>query len=168
MTWLPTWVYGMFFLGVIPYVILSPLYHREANLRTPLCDRHKHHWLVRNMWIALGMLGYVLSILGCPISFAMLSKPLQGSLGVLVFIGYTCLLIGSIALIAVSHHKAIHPTEITHTHLVLEGVSERFIQAVMEQDHGPEREFVEPQSAPPSDGIEAHKPGLPRSDAFEE
>lgn len=136
MSWFPPWVNFLILFGLLPYAIVALILTKRARVLVPLCPDHQGHWFNRNllMWGtfflfgALGIGGFVVA--------GMLEQPGQRGDS---FVGFAC--IGSLVLfviwlviVVVAQSTAIRPKEITDNEIVLQGVSEAFVEAVQDSD----------------------------------
>src|ERR1700720_2814473 len=71
--WFPRWVYLLFLIHPILVVIFALILTRRARIQAPLCERHRWHWLVRQAFVWLTLLG--LLILGAGVVFLLISEP---------------------------------------------------------------------------------------------
>jgi hypothetical protein len=139
MAWYPRAIVLLVLLslpGVVLLVILGLILTRRARLQAPFCDRHQGHWLIRTtiMWTAtavliavgIGVIALMVSVTG--------RRELEDAVFPFACFGSVALMIGWLILLAVLAHTAIRPDEITRTHMLLNGVSEEFVQAVEEAE----------------------------------
>jgi hypothetical protein len=203
LSWYPRWILVLILLGVpglVIMVILALALRKSAWLQAPLCERHQGHWNMRGAVTWIGTILVVLICAGALFAFIALERrPRPGSadLSPLLCIGSLALFVVWLIVLAVMQSTQIRPDEITSTHILLNGVSDEFVQAVedaeierrvrlrqMQVEDEEERETRRPRSArryddetdvpprprgPASEGIEEDRPARPAppSDAFE-
>jgi hypothetical protein len=179
--------------GLLAILVLYLIIRKTARIQAPLCDRHRSHWLARQ--IVAGVATFLALAIGV---FAMVAfiamdtaRPRPNYADAVM--GLSC--VGGIAVfiawviaIMISQNTAIRPDEITRTHILLNGVSEDFVNAVEEveierrvrlrqweyedeAEQSPRRPPIDqPRNRPaPSDGITEERRPLPGPppDAFE-
>jgi hypothetical protein len=146
-SWMPPWVGVLILAGLLPYVIVASVMTKRMRVHVPLCDAHKNHWVWR-AWVTYGGLAVLggLLILWIALMIA-LDRPGQRDRSDAVM-GFSCvgLLIVGVAwliVIVILQNSAIRPSEITERSITLIKVSERFAEAVRdeeEDEEGPYRD----------------------------
>jgi hypothetical protein len=200
MSWYPRWIVVLILLGapgLIIMLILALVMRKRARLQAPFCEQHQGHWIIRTVTllvttvlaIAIGVGAFVAFITltdrpGRPPQAAEFVAPLLCGGSIVVFIAW-------LVVIAVVQNTAIRPDEITRTSILLNGVSEEFVNAVEEAeierrvrlrqweyedeaDPTMRRSVQDQQASPPRKGQstdaieEPRRPPAPPPDAFEE
>ncbi len=121
--WMPPWVYLLILACAIPYLIVSPFYTKSAYLMAPFCHRHRNHWQQRQLIIsALCLLFAGNFVMPCYFRnwFAMAS--------------FIVLLPTILTAIAWVQLTSVRATNVTNVDLVIDGVCEEFIQAMIARD----------------------------------
>jgi hypothetical protein len=105
---------------------------RSVTVPVPLCDRHRHHWLMRYLLIGLSL--PLLSVLAAGLN--VLLSPFRGfNPG-----GVCCpVLIVWAVFAVVVYHGVIRAQDIFERSITLKGVSPAFVEAVEEQRRDDER-----------------------------
>jgi hypothetical protein len=160
-SWFPPWVNWLMLLGFIPYLIVSPILTKKAVLHAPFCPRHQNHWYARQAVISVSVL--------------VLFAALFGSLGwhppafpVALFVLFPAIIV----VVTLVHRSSVRPTEVTNTHLVIDGVCDEFVDALVRRDQA----IAENEDLPKmplkakivSDAIQAPIRPAPPSNAIEE
>jgi hypothetical protein len=160
-SWFPPWVNWLMLLGVIPYLIVSPLLTKKAVLHAPFCPQHQNHWYVRQNVISVSVL--------------VLFAALFGTLGwyrplfpVALFILFPAIIV----IVTLVHRSSVRPTEVTNTHLVIDGVCDEFVDALIRRDQAITEDDDLPKvplkSTIASEAIQAPARPLPPPNAIEE
>jgi hypothetical protein len=205
MYWYPRWLLVLVLLGlpgIIILVILALMLRKNARLQAPFCEQHQGHWTLRTVIIWVTTILVVVFSIGSFIVFIALeeARPRQQApeiIGPMLCVGTMILFVAWMIVIGIMQNTAIRPDEITNTHILLNGVSDAFVEAVEEAEierrvrlrqwqHEDEAERAprhwddeDEQAAPPkpqaSDAIEEDRPprpappkGAPPKDAFEQ
>jgi hypothetical protein len=50
-SWHPPWVYVLLIAGLLPFAIVAIVLTKRRRVEAPLCEQHKHHWLIRQLLI---------------------------------------------------------------------------------------------------------------------
>ncbi len=167
MQWYPPWINVFFFAGVLPWYIVVIVMTKRARLQAPFCDQHKGHWLKPISIMATSALGLGALTVGL-IVLARNLQPMDADVQLFMCIGHIASFVIWIVIVAIAMRSGIRPKEITDTEILLDGVSQEFIDIVAEEDRNPtacrrEGRRVEnddeygdqPRRArPPSDAIE--------------
>jgi hypothetical protein len=131
--WHPPWVVITILAGLLVYVILALVLTQRRTVAVPLCDRHRHHWLMRGLLIVFSLVGALVLGIGTLVAGSALAQgPNQDAfigIGVVVLLGG---LLAWIVLVAVAQHTAIRPTKIDHRETALANVSRDFVNAYQE------------------------------------
>jgi hypothetical protein len=129
-SWLPGWVYVLLLAGVLVFVIVALILTKRRRVCVPLCEKHKNHWLMRQVvllvsFLALVVLGFVAML------FFADSRPgsAEATIGGALCVGTVVGLVGWVILVAVFHVTSIRVVEITERAVKLQGVSRRFVDA---------------------------------------
>jgi hypothetical protein len=142
MSWYPRWILALILFGapgLVIMLVLALTLRKSARLQAPLCEDHQGHWTTRLIinWIA-GILAIGLSVGGF-VGFIMLDsmRPQMAGADVLeplLCVGSAVVFLAWLILVAVLYNTSIRPDEITGTHILLNGVSEAFVDAVEEAE----------------------------------
>jgi hypothetical protein len=140
MSWYPRWMILFCLLGgpgLIIIVILALAVRKRGRVQVPFCDRHKRHWTVRSAIIWAMTIPALLIGIGTVIGAIHLEEsraqhaeffvPLLFFGGLIVFVAWLCGIV-------IVHSTTIRPDEITRAHILLNGVSESFVDAVEEAE----------------------------------
>jgi len=183
MSWYPRWVIVLILVNVIIFAIVALVLTKRAVLQAPLCDQHKGHWTYRMLIILASLLAIGILVIGAILVVSNLPRQAQDSTGPFICIGGGIVGLAWLIGLVIVQNTAIRPSEITDTEILLENVSEAFIDAVAEADRerlARRRErrsrWDEEEDEPPprkrlsSDAVEEDdRPRKkPPSDAFEE
>jgi hypothetical protein len=124
-TWNPSWVVLFFFMGLLPWIILSSVTRRSITLAMPLCEHHSNRG-TRALMVVLG--GVVLA--GAMAGAGYFIQETEHELGVQLMFGAIGLfVVVGITAIFLSDNQ-IRVKAIDDRCVVLEGVSEDFAFAV--------------------------------------
>jgi hypothetical protein len=142
--WMPSWVYVTLIAGLLPYVIIALITRKSMTVELPLIRGKHAHWLVRQLFALLGILGtLVLFFVGVVLSTDTRNGGQNETLGVALMaaggIGFLVVLFGAI----IFNATAIRPVEITDSHITLAGVHEEFVRALEEERERDEEEYEE-------------------------
>jgi hypothetical protein len=142
MSWYPRWIIVFLLLGLIGIVIsgiLALVLRKRARLQAPFCEHHQGHWTMRTViaWVAT-ILANAIAV-GSIASFIALenARPRQPAADILLpwlCVGSIGIFVVWLLVIAILQNTAIRPEEITRTHILLNGVSEEFVNAVEEAE----------------------------------
>jgi len=158
--WFPMWVNWLMLLGIVPYLIVAPILTKKATLNAPFCERHQYHWHVRTLAIAASLAVFLAAM------YASL-KWYPPLLLAVLFVLFPLIVV----FVAIVHRSSVRPTEVTATHLVIDGVCNVFVDALVQRDQAVDREdgldevLSERKS---SEAIKSSERRLPPSDAIEE
>jgi hypothetical protein len=143
MTWYPRWIIFLILLslpGIVLMVILAMVLRRSAQLQAPLCERHRGHWTVRviAIWATSGLLALmgfaaVAAFIAIEVS-RRFDNQQADTLGMLICLGGAIGFVGWLVILVIVQNTMIRPDEITRTHILLNGVSEAFVNAVEEAE----------------------------------
>jgi hypothetical protein len=125
--WYPPWVGVLLLAGLIPFAIVAMILTKRCRVEVPLCDRHKNHWLMRQVLVICTLFALLAIVFGTFI--ATVDNKGNDSLLGYVCGGWVILMIGWIALACVVHYTSIRPKEITDISITLASVSEQFAEA---------------------------------------
>ncbi len=126
-SWYPPWVGVLLLAGLIPFLIVALILTKRSRVEVPLCDRHKGHWMIRQL-VVIGSLLFLLA--GGFLAFlATVNNKGNDSLSAAVCIGWVVLMIGWVVLAVMVQSTSIRPKEITDTSITLTSVSELFVAA---------------------------------------
>ena len=129
LSWHPSWVYLLLFLGLLPLIIVALIMTKRATLVAPMCAAHKGHWWKRSAGILLGLLGLICVVVT-------LASVLPSNRGMsdtkLAIIAFTIVigLVVWIGSIIVMNMTMIRATEITERDVTLQGVSDEFVKRI--------------------------------------
>jgi len=131
-SWHPQWVIVLIFAGLLIYVIVAVILTKRMTVRLPFCERHRHYWRNRALFMFGGLVGVLLLGVGA----AILASALDDRDGSNLF-GVACggsVVLGLVWLIAAAIVQtiSIRTNEITDDSISLVGVSEDFREAVRE------------------------------------
>jgi len=128
--WHPRWVFVLIMVHLLVYAIVAVIMTRKRRVRVPLCERHKNHWLGRQVVLLGSLLVLLLTGVG---GFAVLADEGPGrrgnDLGGLLCLGVMIGFVLWLVLVAVLQSTAIRPQEITDRSITLKGVAEEFVRA---------------------------------------
>jgi hypothetical protein len=134
MSWCPPWVGVLIVAGALPYVIVAMIMTKRARVQVPLCDRHHGHWLYRHL-IVWGLFGFLLLLSAAAgLIVAILPGRHQDTIGPFACIAGLVFFVGWLIVLIVAQSTAIRPKEITQDEIVLQGVSDAFVEAVQTAD----------------------------------
>jgi hypothetical protein len=134
MAWFPRWVFLLFLVHLLVLVVVALILTKRARLQAPLCEQHRWHWLVRQVFVGLSLLGLAVYVAGLVAFFMNAAPPQADQLAPFVILGGMSLFAVWLIAIIVLQSTAIRAAEITKTHILLAGVSEAFVQAVEEAE----------------------------------
>jgi hypothetical protein len=134
MAWFHRWVYLLILVHFLVLVIVALILTKRARLQAPLCEQHRWHWLVRQVFVGLSFLGLVVYIAGVIAFFVNAAPPQADQLAPFIILGSVVLFVVWLIAIIIFQSTAIRAAEITKTHILLAGVSETFVQAVEEAE----------------------------------
>lgn len=148
LSWKPSWVVVLIFLGLLPYLIAAALSTKKMRLVAPLCDRHANHWSLRTLIAGGGFLALMALVF---ITINAGPGKYTDSLWAVLLVGFLVWLFGIVGL----NHTAIRPVDITERDMTVTGVSPAFAEAVCHwrKDHPPELLQVPIAPAGSSTGI---------------
>ena len=144
-SWQPGWVFLFILLGLVGlvlFLVLSLTLSKRMRVQVPLCERHRHHWAIRNGLI-LGGLVLLLALAGGLIGWQTELGRWLGmgnDAGAILWLGLAALALIWLIGAAIAQSRAIRPTEITAKRIRLVGVSPHFVAAL---DEGLEEEEEE-------------------------
>ena len=129
-SWFPGWIYILILAGLLVFLILAVVLTKYRRVCVPLCERHKNHWLNRQLGLLLSFLG-LLALGGLTVFFIADSRPGSDgeTIGQVLCVGSLVSLLGWLVLAAVLQTTAIRPVEITERRITLTGVSREFVDA---------------------------------------
>jgi hypothetical protein len=160
-SWFPPWVNWLMLLAFIPYLIVSPLLTKHAVLHAPFCPRHENHWRRRSELISISILAVVFAM-GLSMGWYRPMFP------VVLFVLFPI----AIAFVTWVHRSSVRPTEVTNTHLVIDGVCDEFVEALVRRDQAiaVDDDLHDAPLKPTivSDAIQAPVRPLPPSNAIQE
>ncbi len=133
-SWFPRWVFWLILAHLIIFGIVALIMTRRAKLQAPLCEQHQGHWLFRQIFLGLSLVGIVIYAISLIVFFVNAPPQAADQFGLFVYVGSMVLVIGWLIAIAIVQSTAIRAAEITKTHILLAGVSEAFVQAVEEAE----------------------------------
>jgi hypothetical protein len=124
--WHPSWVLVLLLGGVLPFVIVAAILTKRATLIAPMCPAHRWHWTTRTAAILLGLLvlfGLLIALI------AVSDGPPRARSNWPSILGFALAASGIVWLIAtgVLIATSIRPRQITDVDLVLQNVSDKFI-----------------------------------------
>ncbi len=128
MSWYPPWINYLWIAGGPLLVItLSLIMTKRAKVQAPFCEQHQGHWFNRLllMWGSFIVLGGLCGML--LLSLAVLPK--QTADAIAPFICGGCVVLGIVWLVILigAQVTAIRTKEITDHDIILEGVSQEFV-----------------------------------------
>jgi hypothetical protein len=171
MSWCPPWVGVLIIAGLLPYLIVMLILTKRATVQVPFCERHKGHWLYRNLLIGGTFVLFALLAVAGFAAAMVFGGPRQDDLFGFVCLGTFGLGLVWLIITIVAQNTAIRPKEITDSEILLAGVSGAFVDAVQEADSSrrlprrkrsskwddddyEEEEMPRKKKRPPSDAIE--------------
>jgi hypothetical protein len=187
LSWYPRWIVLVAVLlcglpGMIVALVLYLALRKTARLQAPLCEEHQGHWSTR--LIINSVAGVLAAVLGSGgfIAYIVVASgnrprfPDAELLEPLLCLGSIAIFVLWVIIAAVLYNSSIRPDEITATHILLNGVSEAFVDAVEEAEierrvRLRQMQIEETQDRPYRVLAEDTDAGPPRpatSDAFEE
>jgi hypothetical protein len=148
-SWFPPWIGVMLLVAWPVYLILMAVMTKRMTVSVPLCEKHKHHWLVRTV-VGLVGLGLLLILLVFNIVITgMVSNAgdddVTGPLLAVLWIGLGILFLAWLITLVAMQNTAIRPNEITDETITLTGVSEAFVDAVEDARDQEEEEDSRPR-----------------------
>jgi len=106
---------------------------KRCDVEAPLCERHKNHWLMRQLLVLLSMLGlFALGVVPI-IAAAAADRGGDKRYAWACLVGWVALFLGWIILVVVATATTIRTNEITDTYIRLVSVSEEFAAAYKEK-----------------------------------
>jgi hypothetical protein len=149
-SWFPPWIGVMLLVAWPVYLILMAVMTKRMTVSVPLCEKHKHHWLVRTV-VGLVGLGLLLILLVFNIVITgmvsnMGDDDVTGPLLAVLWIGLGILFLAWLITLVAMQNTAIRPNEITDDTITLTGVSEAFVDAV--EDARDQEEEEDPRPRP--------------------
>jgi hypothetical protein len=128
--WHPAWVNLFVFFGLLPCAILMIVLRKSMTVPVPLCERHKNHWLWRQV---VGIGGVVLLLVGLfgglALNSARGNEASDALAGTFCF-GIALYLFVWVVIWIVLSVIEIKPNEITDHTITLKGVHQHFIDAM--------------------------------------
>ena len=134
MSYVPQWV-AVFSVIPILYVLMATIMTRKARVQAPLCDEHQGHWLKRTLWMwGLFLLFGAISGGGFLIAMSLQDggRPNDSLAGISCGGGVVLFLVWLIVVI-VLQNTAIRPEEIDYEYITIKGVSQEFVDAVLDR-----------------------------------
>ncbi len=133
--WFPRWIVYFALIAIPVVLILALVLRKSARVQAPFCNRHRWHWILQGAITWGGTI--VLALLACSAfvalfvldemrprpRFADTAEPFLCMGSMLAFVAW-------IIMLAILQSTTIRPDEITRTHILLNGVSEEFVDAV--------------------------------------
>jgi hypothetical protein len=142
--WMPAWVYVTLVAGLLPYVIIALVTRKSMTVELPLIRGKHAHWLVRQLFALLGVLGtLVLFFVGVALSMDTRNGGERERLGLILMAGGGILFLVVLFGAVIFNATAIRPTEITDSHITLTGVHEDFVRELEEERERDEAEYEE-------------------------
>jgi hypothetical protein len=136
MSWFPPWVSFLILAGWLPYLILVLVLTKRATVQVPLCEQHQGHWFNRYLLTWVSFLIMLMVAIGMVAAAASLQPRGREEFVGFAALGALLLFILWIVMVIVVWNTVICPKEITDHEIVLQGVSEAFVDAVEEgRDH---------------------------------
>jgi hypothetical protein len=131
MSWYPPWCAVLIVAGILPWAIVVAMLTKRAQVQAPFCDDHKGHWLYRTLLLIGTFFLFTALGVGAFILAAKLEMPGRPN----DYAGYACIgsaILGLIwaILFVVVRYTSVRPSEITDQEIVLDGVCDRFVNAV--------------------------------------
>ena len=137
-SWYPPWLAVLLLAGLLPYIIVVLILTKKSRVEVPLCDAHKHHWLMRQALVLVSLLG-LLAVGFVAVLLTTDGRADSGPFG-FVCMGWVLLMIAWIVMASIVQFTSIRPQEITDTSVTLMSVSPLFAEAYEEEDRtSPER-----------------------------
>ncbi len=142
--WMPSWVYVTLVAGLLPYVIIALVTRKSMTVELPLIRGKHAHWLVRQLFALLGVLGtLVLFFVGVVLSMDTRNGGQKEQLGLILMAGGGILFLVVLFGAVIFNATAIRPVEITDSHITLTGVHEDFVRELEEERERDEEEYEE-------------------------
>src|SRR5262249_13554370 len=134
-SWCPGWVIILFFIALLPWLIVTLILTKRMTVYVPLCNKHKNHWFIRSM-IVLGGLAVVFGILALGIVLMRAANQNQNGIdwSVFVCVARFGALVILIIIAVILQQSAIRATEIANRRITLTGVADEFKEALRKQD----------------------------------
>jgi hypothetical protein len=151
---------------------------RSARIQAPFCALHREHWRLRLIGMCVTTVVALVASIGCFYYFVKLQEmrprpPLAELVVPWLCVGMAVTPITWLVIFATLRETAIRADEITETHILLNGVSNVFVEAVEEAEI--ERrvrlrqwEVAEAIERAPHEGSASGDRAPPSTDAFEE
>jgi hypothetical protein len=132
-SWHPPWVVVFILVAIPIYIIIALALTKRMTVPVPFCERHRHYWRNRLLFVLGGLAVLLVLGVGGGILASALDDRGQGNI-----FGAVCggtIVLGLIWLIAAAIVQAIsiRPNEITDRSITLVGVSADFVDAVREE-----------------------------------
>jgi len=149
---MPSWVIIFVFCGLLPFLIVALLTRKTMRVTLPVCDRHKNHWLVRRLFVGLGLLALIGAGVGLAILDKQLPKDVVNASAVALAAAALVWLITAVILAS----GAVRAGEITNDYIDLVGVDRDFADEWKEThpDPVPRRRRRRPARRPVEDDDE--------------
>jgi hypothetical protein len=130
-SWTPGWTFILWFFGLLPFILGNLLTTKKMTVPLPVCARHQGHWSVKQVIIWGGIaLAIVIGCLGAYVEShwdkTLGDNILMSALGLLAFMALLIVFISD---------SGVRADEITDHTITLKGVSDKFVQA-MGQNQG--------------------------------
>jgi hypothetical protein len=127
--WRPPWVAQLGALSPLIWSIASELYRKTFRVSVPLCDRHANHWMIRKLFLWLGLF--------CCLCFGIMVAIVAGLLdpgdgsggGIIVIIGIAIYIIGTAAWaigVVILFKNAIKAADMSEKWIDIDNVNQKF------------------------------------------
>ncbi len=145
--WTPPWV-GVLILVPLLYIICALVLRKDITFDVPLASRKRGHWLWRQVFVLLGVLGCI----GLVIAGIALSNEPNGvnrgpDIGLITAGAAGVGLVLVIVVAVILQYTSIRPKEITDRDITLVGVHENFVAALEEERDRDEEEEADRKAA---------------------
>jgi hypothetical protein len=120
--WQPGWVHVFLLCGLFPWLLIMLIMRKTMRVTLPVCHRHRNDWLLRRLFVGLGLLFFVALGIGLAILDGQLPNDAV-NIAAAVFIGGFLAWIITAAILA---STAVRAGEITADSIDLVGVSKKF------------------------------------------
>jgi hypothetical protein len=131
---MPGWVNLLIFLGCLPWLIVVLVTRKTMAVRLPVCDRHRNHWLVRKLFIWLGLVFWIVAGLGLAVLDRHLDNAVVYPAATVLAGGILMWLVAGLILA----NGGVRAGEITNDWIDLVGVDRSFADAWKETHPDPE------------------------------
>jgi hypothetical protein len=134
-SWYPPWVNVLILVAWPVCLIVALILTKRMRVSVPLCDRHRNHWLIRLLFILVGLAIILVTLIGGLVLAGMVGSQRNANMSgdaiiTVTMIGTGVLLLGWLIGLIILQSTAIRPAEITDRSITLAGVSPVFVDAL--------------------------------------